>query len=1303
MPLSGSVDSILSPKYKSLFDLFTSDVYRTGAALCCCVTAQEISLLCGKNLGNYLISSIGVIVNNPHFIFNVCIMLGLNSKSLVNNRYRVIKKLGEGGKGIVLECLDQSLDRPVAVKLMKSTPDEETNARFQREARITARLIHPNIVAVFDVGIQDGHPFLVMEYVEGRSLAELVNELKTLPPQEIIRISKEVAGALNYAHTAGVLHRDIKPENIMISRNGASKLMDFGLARSIDSLKLTNDRTIIGTPEYISPEIALGKKIDERSDLYSLGCVMYYMAVGHPPFISEESVKLIYSHLNDQPRSIRQFRADFPADLDAVILSLLSKNPEERPRDSSALLKILENMGDGSRENGLEGPEGKPGNSSLTGLSGIFRNNHILPLVGRDTQVQSMKEQIDSALSGSGSMSILTGERGTGRSRLLKESMIYASMRSMTVIGLRCNETKRSVPGQTITDLFREYLSSHPDQSIQKLCENYKDVLPRILPELAPGIMSSGGIPALSVEEQTGRYYEAIIAFLKGISQENPLLISIDDLHLVDRISMTFMTYLNDYISSMRMCLIASSDPIVEGSSLIRLISKTLGSHTVRMMEIGSLNKEQTYVMVRGLLSGDKDNISDTLSEVVYDKTHGNPLFVEETIRYLLEGKKIYMNEEGLWEVRSPSDFRFPATIRTLIKEKITHLDEDQGHLLRMASVLGVEFDLGVLKDMVEMKEDEFARVIDYLVREGFLMEEGTESGHPRLTFADSRTKDMLYDEISIVKRTGYNKRAASIIESRTKGINLDKVALTNLARYYLRGGNVLKALKYNLMRANLCAGSYDFTGVSESYAICLNLVQELKDSLPHASMLPLEGYLHLKLSESLGNYAVDQAIDHAERAITIFQKTGNDRGIIEASTSLVGISESPDYYYNLVKTIPDTEENMVPKIGFYIAYAAVLDLYFGRTERTISVLEESLDLARKYNSSEMTLNSEYWLCYFSPISSEEDKTHIVNMLNEMRVRVEVEMEGKQTLLPETPRSEFISEMLANYYYFVELDIAKCDLEFERGISSSKRHMCSLYARTMEAERNYMVTIHTKGSKAAAEFSSCNIEMEREILHLSSTVHTKAFHQATLAWNSFVGGEKSEALSYINAIRKLGGDQYRILYHPPLVMMLTEDEEFEEASREIHDALEFVRTRPLRMDNVLYNVFMSMFAAEVGLALGNRKMYEDGLARIRFAENVVNEQWITACRLRAEALNDLGSGGIDNSIRFLKKASTIWDKIGMPFWQARDLMALSSAYTSAGEHAKAVVTIDRAIELFTRHKASYFAEKALAGKALLKA
>ena len=238
---------------------------------------------------------------------------------LQNGRYAILKKLGEGGKGVVFKARDTALNRVVAIKMLKSAVlDEEAHSRFIREAQAVARLNHPNIVSIHDIGKENEKQFFVLEFVDGMSLREF---MKTYPEgkcdiQTVLRICIDICNALQYAHSQGVLHRDIKPENILITEEGTAKLMDFGLAKMLGQPSITQEGIVVGTVAYVAPEIALGKGADARSDLYSFGAVLYEMVTGKPPFSGEDPVKIIFSHIHDYPVSPSRLNPKVPQALD---------------------------------------------------------------------------------------------------------------------------------------------------------------------------------------------------------------------------------------------------------------------------------------------------------------------------------------------------------------------------------------------------------------------------------------------------------------------------------------------------------------------------------------------------------------------------------------------------------------------------------------------------------------------------------------------------------------------------------------------------------------------------------------------------------------------------------------------------------------------------------------------------------------------------------------------------------------------------------------------------------------------------
>jgi beta-lactam-binding protein with PASTA domain/predicted Ser/Thr protein kinase len=250
---------------------------------------------------------------------------------LFDGRYRIMRKLGSGGMADVYLAEDEELGRRVAIKILndKYAPDDQFVERFRREAKNAAGLSHPNIVSIYDRGEAEGTYYIAMEYLDGRSLKELVVARGPLPIPDAIAATRQVLAALRFAHRKGVVHRDIKPHNVMADADGRLKVTDFGIARAGVS-QMTEAGSIIGTAQYLSPEQARGAPVDQRSDLYSMGIVLYEMLTGEVPFTGESPVEIAMKHLSDTPRPPSLLRPDIPPDLDMVVLRALAKNPEDR-------------------------------------------------------------------------------------------------------------------------------------------------------------------------------------------------------------------------------------------------------------------------------------------------------------------------------------------------------------------------------------------------------------------------------------------------------------------------------------------------------------------------------------------------------------------------------------------------------------------------------------------------------------------------------------------------------------------------------------------------------------------------------------------------------------------------------------------------------------------------------------------------------------------------------------------------------------------------------------------------------------
>lgn len=267
--------------------------------------------------------------------------------ALLGNRYELEQIIGRGGMAEVWKARDNRLHRDVAVKRLRVdlASDATFQARFRREAQAAAGLNHPNIVSVYDTGEEidpksDVHvPFIVMEYVDGVTLREVLRDGRKILPERALEFTQGVLDALSYSHRAGIVHRDIKPANVMLTSSGAVKVMDFGIARAVadTSATMTQTAAVIGTAQYLSPEQARGEKVDARSDIYSTGCLLYELLVGRPPFIGDSPVSVAYQHVREIPVAPSTLDPEITPAMDAIVLKALAKDPNERYPDARAM------------------------------------------------------------------------------------------------------------------------------------------------------------------------------------------------------------------------------------------------------------------------------------------------------------------------------------------------------------------------------------------------------------------------------------------------------------------------------------------------------------------------------------------------------------------------------------------------------------------------------------------------------------------------------------------------------------------------------------------------------------------------------------------------------------------------------------------------------------------------------------------------------------------------------------------------------------------------------------------------------
>jgi len=261
-------------------------------------------------------------------------------------KYRIIGKLGKGGMGDIYKAMQEPLNRVVALKVLphQLSRDEEFTKRFESEAKAISLMEHQNIVSIYEYGEEDGYRFIAMQLVDGMNLGVYINETRVIAIPEIIDFSKQICRGLRYAHSRNIIHRDIKPQNILLDKGKNVHISDFGIAKISSSSDITMTGSAVGTPEYMSPEQAQGKKLDAQTDIYSLGILMYEMLTRKPPFTANNSMAVAYKQVHEQPLPPSVKRKDTPKRLELIILKALKKDKHDRYESVEELLEHLDSV-----------------------------------------------------------------------------------------------------------------------------------------------------------------------------------------------------------------------------------------------------------------------------------------------------------------------------------------------------------------------------------------------------------------------------------------------------------------------------------------------------------------------------------------------------------------------------------------------------------------------------------------------------------------------------------------------------------------------------------------------------------------------------------------------------------------------------------------------------------------------------------------------------------------------------------------------------------------------------------------------
>jgi len=868
--------------------------------------------------------------------------------SFGDGRYQVKKFLGEGGKKKVYLAHDNVLDRDVAFALIKTEKlDDKARTRVTREAQAMGRLgDHPHIVTVYDFGDHEGQPYMVLPLLPGGDIEGLIEKAPEhrLPLDKAIEITKCVCRGLEFAHSKGIIHRDLKPGNVWLSEDGTAKIGDFGLAVAIDLSRLTQSGMMVGTVSYMPPEQAMGGKVTTQADLYSLGAMLYEMVTGRPPFVGDDSVAIIGQHINTPPVSPTWHRADLPPALETLILQLLEKDPSKRPSSAADVLQALESIDAGriTKEVSEEA-------STIT-ENPLYRR----VFVGREPELKQLQSAFDGAVSGQGALMMVVGEPGIGKTALCERISTYVTLRGgRTLLGHCYEEGSLSLPYLAFVEALRSYVLSREVKDLREELGTGAADVARIVSEIRERLKVKPR-PKGDPEEARYRLLQAVTGFLSNAATVQPLLVVLEDLHDADKGTLDMLTHVSRNLSGARLLVVGTyrdvevdrSHPLSAALAELRRVS-TYGRVLLR-----GLNADEVRRMLESIT---REEIPWGLAEAVHRQTEGNPLFVQEVIRYLAE-EGLITQKEGRWRPTkdTPLEMNIPEGLRDVIGRRLSFMSPECNQLLSIAAVIGREFALDTLRVVANIKEDEFVNALKEAVQLSVL-EERSQVGVIRYRFTHAFFRQTLYEELIAPQRLQLHQQVARSLE--TQYANRLEEHAAELAEHFSQStdpADLVKAVEYGEMAAKRAMDVYaygeavrlleqalkvqkvlDPDDKGEICDILLTLSDALLDGGQSRRVLDKELPEAFTLAESIGNEQGAARACFLAAQATAIESAGLPQ--IFASPEAVEWAERADRY-----AAPDTNERSLAN-----QLMGLVKFFSGKQREGVALLDQAVDLAR--------------------------------------------------------------------------------------------------------------------------------------------------------------------------------------------------------------------------------------------------------------------------------------------------------------------------------------------------------------------
>jgi tetratricopeptide (TPR) repeat protein len=703
--------------------------------------------------------------------------------------YTLLEAIGYGGSGIIYRARHARGGPLVALKTVQMRSPALLGG-IRHEIAALERLRHPGIVRVLDHGVQSGRPWYAMELLEGETLAGFARGLHASnggAPRRagggdlvrVLSLARRLCEPLGYLHSQGLVHRDLKPQNVFLRPGDEPVLVDFGLTRvapGATGREAAEVTFAAGTPAYAAPEQIRGEPVDGRADLYSLGCLLYELVTGRPPFVGAKTDDVLHQHLFDSPRPMGFFVSRVPAGLDALVLQLLAKSPSARLGQAHDVARRIDRLGI------VEAPVASPVREHPFT---VYRP----PFVGRDAQRDYLRALVEASRDGrGGGIALVFGESGIGKTFLVNE--VVRSCRGVAVFKGACLPPEGSQSEAGVLTAFHPLLEAIADRCLARGSDDADRALgPRgpVLAELLPRIRELPGqdrqpVPSvLTGVAARERLLAALRDTLALLADEQPLVFVLDDLHWADDLTVRFLeTLSSDYFERHPVFVLGTCRSEEKPAHL----SDLTGRPYVTSMTVGRLDDTFVGAIVAGMLGCDAP--PEGLCPTLERNAEGNPFFVSEYVRAAVSSGLIE-RREGQWTAKlAPETWPLPRSLRDLIGSRLGGLTDGARRQCDMAAVLGHEFAAELLGDDVEVSEG----IEELVSRDVVRTAEGAI-----LRFSHHKIREIAYEQVEPSRRQALHRLAAERTEQRYGTETPGRFAW--LAEQWAEGGDPRRSAHY--------------------------------------------------------------------------------------------------------------------------------------------------------------------------------------------------------------------------------------------------------------------------------------------------------------------------------------------------------------------------------------------------------------------------------------------------------------------------------------------------------------------------